>query len=74
LSDDQVVTVSTKRVFDAYALWTFSPSAALRLLASNLGPDDYVTGNSITAGGLVNQAITTSPTYTNWQLRLELKL
>lgn len=74
LSDDQVVTVSRKTVFDAYALWTFSPSVALRLLASNLGPRDYVNVNQVDAEGVRNLATTTTPSYTNWQARLELKL
>ena len=41
LADDRFTEVSAKRVFDAYALWTFSPETALRLLANNLAPGDY---------------------------------
>ncbi|HMX09644.1 MAG TPA: TonB-dependent receptor, partial [Burkholderiaceae bacterium] len=42
LAEDRWVEAGTKRVLDAYALWTFSPAAALRLLAGNLGARDYV--------------------------------
>jgi len=74
LSEDEVLTVSRKRVFDAYALWTFSPTVALRLLASNLSPEDYVASRQIVSNGQNNQATTTSDGHTNWQFRLELKL
>ena len=71
---------AAKRRGDAYALWTFSPAVGLRLLASNLVPRDLrhreperqrqpgqrpAERTRVVSGG---------PTYTNWQLRLELKL
>jgi iron complex outermembrane receptor protein len=85
LAGDRAVTVSSKRVFDAFALWTFSPEVALRLLASNLAPRDYTNRNEfdydqpsatlpITTTPLRETAISRGPSYTNWQLRLELKL
>jgi outer membrane receptor for ferrienterochelin and colicins len=74
LSDEEAVTVSRKRVFDAYALWTFSPSVALRVLASNMAPEDYVTSRQYVSNALSNVATTTSDTHVNWQFRLELKL
>jgi len=74
LSVDQAVTVSRKRIVDAYALWTFSPSVALRVLANNLAPEDYFSTNTIDGEGLRAVAATASPTYINWQVRLELKL
>ena len=74
LAEDQVSTVSTKRVWDAFALWTFSPAVGLRLLGSNLAPHDYVTTNAITLDTLRETARTQAPSYVNWQLRLELKL
>ncbi len=74
LADRQDVTVGTKRVFDAFALWTFGPAAGLRLLASNLGPQDHVAANGFDATDLRTVATTTTASYTNWQLRLELKL
>lgn len=74
LSEEQAVTVSTKRVVDAYVLWTLSPSAALRLMASNLTARDYHSTNTLDALGIRNFSSTTSPTYVNWRARLELKL
>ena len=74
----QFVSVTTKRVWDAYALWTFNPAVALRLLGSNLVPHDYTnTAFSEITTPLVNERTTvasTGPSYINWQLRLELKL
>jgi iron complex outermembrane receptor protein len=80
LAPDRAVTVNDKRVFDLFALWTFSPSVGLRVLASNLGPRDSESltefDYSAVPGGPVlrESARGTSPSYTNWQLRLELKL
>lgn len=74
LSEDQAVTVSRKRVIDAYALWTFGPAVALRVLASNLAPADYLNVNAIDGDGLRTVATSTTPTDVNWQVRLELKL
>ncbi len=80
LDVDQTTRVTTKRVWDVYTLWTISPTMGLRLLGNNLDPRDYIT---TTANGSTNVATgaaerTTSQSfsnsYTNWQLRLELKL
>jgi len=67
-------TVGTKVIWDSYALWTFDPAVALRLLANNLAPRDYATGTSI---DVLNERTTSrnvGPSYLNLQLRLELKL
>jgi outer membrane receptor for ferrienterochelin and colicins len=74
LDQTQAVTVSRKNVFDAYALWTFNPTVALRLLASNLAPGDYTNTDALVANGERETARTLSASETNWQLRLELKL
>lgn len=80
LSDVQTATTGSKLVVDASALWTFSPSARLRLSATNLSAADYQTGSSyeIDTAPLnlaqLETAQTTARTYVNWQLRLELKL
>ncbi len=80
LDVDQTVSVSTKRIGDVFALWTINPTTGLRLLANNLDPRDYTTTD---ANGSVNRVTTANertttqsfgPSYTNWQLRLELKL
>ncbi len=76
----QFSIVSTKAVWDAYLLWTFSPAVALRLLGSNLNPRDYTntTISEITVPTTsANERTTvgsTGPSYINWSLRLELKL
>jgi iron complex outermembrane receptor protein len=74
----QFSAVTTKRVWDAYALWTISPTVALRLLGNNLLPRDYTnTTISETQTLPANERTTvasTGPSYVNWALRLELKL
>lgn len=78
LDVDQTVAVSRKSIWDAYALWTFSPATALRLLGSNLAPRDYANTTVNDAPGVAGTERTTvvsnGPSYVNWQLRLELKL
>ena len=71
---DQRLAEGGKRQFDLYALWTFHPALALRLLASNAAPRDYETATTVATATVVETAQTTGPTYTNWQLRLEFKL
>lgn len=58
---------------DAYALWTFSPTVGLRLLASNLVPRDYESSNQFDTATQRETSRNAGPSYTNWQLRLELK-
>ncbi len=74
LSEDQLVSVNKKTVIDAYALWTFNPTLALRVMASNLAPRDYVNTNTVDALGLRNYETSTAQNDINWRLRLELKL
>ena len=75
---NQTVSVSRKQVWDAYALWAFNPSTALRLLASNLAAEDYDTTTVNTLLSLLanerSTVVSGGPSYINWQLRLELKL
>jgi iron complex outermembrane receptor protein len=73
------VAVSTKNLWDAYALWTFSPAAALRLLGSNLAPRETIstTIDDVRTASGANERTTVrslGPSFVNWQLRLELKL
>ena len=70
----QRVGVSTRRIADAYVLWTISPTAALRLQAGNLAPRDSDDFDQVTAGDVIETTRTLSPSELNWQLRLELKL
>ena len=79
LSDTQQVFQSDKLVGDASLIWIFSPSAQLRLSASNFSARNYLTGGSLLTTNSASQALreatqTTAPTYTNLQAKLELKL
>ena len=78
LEADQTVSISSKQVWDAYALWSFSPNTALRLLGSNLSARDFTTTNtndSLIAGVTERTSQrNVGPSFVNWQLRLELKL
>jgi iron complex outermembrane receptor protein len=74
LDEGNTVTVSTKAVWDAFALWTFNPAVALRLLGSNLAPRDYTNTTAIDVANERTTVASTGPSYINWQLRLEMKL
>ncbi len=80
LANERAVTVTSKRVVDIFALWTFSPEVGLRLLANNAAPRDYTSSTEFDyadparGGDLRETAATRGPSYTNWQIRLELKL
>jgi outer membrane receptor for ferrienterochelin and colicins len=74
LSAEQRSTTGSKRVFDAFALWTFDPALALRVLASNLGARDYESSTTIATATSSERSRSFGPSYTNWQLRLEMKL
>lgn len=74
----RTVTEGRKQVWDAYALWTFDPGVALRLLGNNLDPREHGTTTVVDTPVAATTERTTvagsSPSFTNWQLRLELKL
>lgn len=70
----QLTDLDKKRVADAFALWTFNPELALRVSATNLAPLDYFTGSVITTNNAVVTSRSGGPSYTQWQLRLEMKL
>ena len=74
----RTVTEDRKQVWDAYALWTFNPGVALRLLGNNLDPRGHGTTTVVDTPVAATTERTTvagsSPSFTNWQLRLELKL
>ena len=79
LSEEQAALTGSKRVFDVYALWTFQPGLALRLSANNWLPRDYATGSALdfesTPGTFTREASrTVTSSFTQWQLRLEMKL
>jgi outer membrane receptor for ferrienterochelin and colicins len=78
LAADETSTVTRKRQWDFFALWTFNPALGLRLMANNLDPLDYATttvNDSRDSGALQRTTVVSGgPSYTNWQLRLEMKL
>lgn len=66
--------VGVRRVWDAYALWRFSPNAQLRLSASNLLPRDDFGVESVDSVAVREIARSVTDTATTWQMRLEIKL
>jgi outer membrane receptor for ferrienterochelin and colicins len=74
LEADRVVMQSQKNVLDAYASWVFNPQAKLRLSLSNaLAPDTSAT-TLVDSATLSETNRTTTRSFVNTQLRLELKL
>ena len=66
---------SARRTFDVYTLWTIDRNTRLRFSASNLLARDY--GNSsaiVTPSNTIQSVENTGPTWTAWQVRLELML
>ena len=70
LSDTQWMVQSAKRVVDAYALWSISPTMRVRVTASNLLHQDAENVSLVDA----ESADTVSPTFVNWRVQLEMKL
>lgn len=73
-SDTQLNSTGIKRQLDIYGLWKFSPALQLRLSANNLQADDYLSGSTVTTGGINHAETSLARTYTTWTLRLEMKL
>ena len=73
-TDTAAQAVSTKRVFDAYALWTVNPSAKLRLSLSNIGPQDSLSTATVIEGGQRQVVISNGRTDMSVALRLEMRL
>jgi outer membrane receptor for ferrienterochelin and colicins len=74
VSSEQFQRVSAKTVWDAYALWVLQPGMQLRLSGSNLDAQDYRNQRGLNLGTVEELSDTTSRSYTNWSLRLEMKL
>ena len=70
----QLTSLDKKRVYDAFALWTFSPTVALRVSATNLMPLNYFTGSVITTQDAIVTSRGGGRSFTLWAMRLELKL
>lgn len=73
-SDTQSNSTGIKRQIDMYGLWKFNPNLQLRLSANNLRADDYLTGATVTTGGINHIDYNTAKTYTTFTLRLEMKI
>ncbi len=80
LTPTQQRQLSTKRSFEAFATWAFSPALQVRVGATDLAPLDYETLNSI---DVVNRPLglnqrdatqTRNKTRTQWSVRVEMKL
>ena len=70
---------SDKLVADASLVWTFSPSALLRLSASNFTARDYLSGGTVLSSNSTGQSLreatqSTAPSSVNFAAKLELKL
>ncbi len=65
---------SRKLVADAFALWTVNQQTSLRLSASNFAPLDYSNGSiTLTPDSQVTTQ-SSGASYTQWALRLEIKI
>lgn len=73
-TDSTAQALSTKRVFDAYALWTVNSTAKLRLSLSNIGPRDSLTTTTVIEGGQRQVVISNGRTDMSVALRLEMRL
>mgnify|MGYP001216170368 CR=1 FL=1 len=73
-TDSTAQALSTKRVFDAYALWTVNPTAKLRLSLSNIGPHDSLSTTTVIEGGQRQVVVSNGRTDMAVALRLEMRL
>ncbi|MFG6415318.1 TonB-dependent receptor plug domain-containing protein [Roseateles sp. DC23W] len=68
------ITTNRKLVSDAFAMWNITPEQSLRLSASNLTPLDYYTGSISMTDTQIVTSRSGGPSYTQWQLRWEMKV
>jgi outer membrane receptor for ferrienterochelin and colicins len=73
-SEDQIAKVSTKRVFDTYALYRIDPRTNVRVSLSNIAPVDSMTENTSFSEGLRRFSISNGRTDVSVALRLEMRL
>jgi outer membrane receptor for ferrienterochelin and colicins len=73
-SELTVSTSNRKLVSDAFVMWNVSTEQTLRLSASNLTPLDYYTGSISTTDSQIVTRRSGGPSYTQWQLRWEMKI
>ncbi|WP_416757965.1 TonB-dependent receptor plug domain-containing protein [Roseateles sp. So40a] len=73
-SDQVLSEIDKKRVIDVSAMWTFSPTVAVRVAASNLVPLSFGNGSIATTPGRIVTSESTGRSFTVWTVRLELKV
>jgi outer membrane receptor for ferrienterochelin and colicins len=73
-SEDQITKVSTKRVFDTYALYRVDSRTNVRLSLSNLAPINSVSESTSFSEGLRRFSISNGRTDMSVALRLEMRL
>ncbi|MFN3630140.1 MAG: TonB-dependent receptor plug domain-containing protein, partial [Casimicrobiaceae bacterium] len=66
--------LSTKRVFDAYAVWNFNATTRLRLSVSNIAPLDVITTQTQIEDAIRLTTVSNGRTDTSYALRLEMRL
>jgi iron complex outermembrane receptor protein len=74
LEADRAIVQSEKNVLDAYAVWAFSPEVRLRFTLSNALAPDTTSLTVVESATTTESSRTTSRSFVNAQLRLELKL
>jgi outer membrane receptor for ferrienterochelin and colicins len=74
LTTTQAQTLSTKRVFDAYALWAVNPSTKLRLSVSNFASLDSLSSTTVIDAGRQQVVVSNGRTDMSVALRLEMRL
>ena len=74
VANNQLQKISTKRVLDAYVLWTVNSGTRLRLSFSNLSPHDAINTNILTQTGERQTVVTNGKTSLSTALRLEIRL
>ena len=73
-TNTQLQKLSTKRVVDAYVLWTINSATKLRLSLSNVAPRDLDTTTSIFEGSQLQTTVSNGRTDMSTALRLEMRL
>ncbi len=73
-SEDQVSKLSTKRVFDAYALYRVDARTNVRVSLSNIAPAHAITESTTFSEGLRRFAVSSGRTDMSVALRLEMRL
>lgn len=74
LTNNQLQKTSTKRVLEAYGLWSITPTTRLRLTMANLTPHDLITTNILTEGNRRETTVTNGKTAMSVGLRFEMRL